>query len=166
MNLDFEMIIVGNLSEDNYDYYLSLEKAKYVMGLNKKVKLFKNMPLTDMVNIMNKCKFLLHPTKMEPFGISIVEGMSSGLIPIVPFIGGNTEFVPSHLRYRNETEAASIIARNVNISNQQRLNLSRSVEIFSKNNFKRHLQEIIERIFEDEIYIYPTLSLDTKNRKL
>lgn len=166
MKVDFEMVIVGNLSEDNYDYYLSLEKAKYVMGLDKKVQLFKNTHLTDLINIMNSCKFLLHPTKLEPFGISIVEGMSSGLIPIVPFIGGNTEFVPSHLRYRNETEAASIIAKNMNVPHKERVDISRSVEIFSKKNFKRNVRDIIERILGEEIYVYPTSSVDTKNRKL
>ncbi|HLN33658.1 MAG TPA: glycosyltransferase [Nitrososphaeraceae archaeon] len=166
MKVDFEVVIVGNLSEDNHDYYQSLVKAKYVMGLDKKVILFKNMHLTDLVSIMNTCKFLLHPTKLEPFGISIVEGMSSGLIPIVPFIGGYTEFVPSHLRYRNETEAASIIAKNMNIPHKERVDVSRSVEKFSKKNFKRNVRNIIERILGEEIYIYPTPLLDTKNRKL
>src|SRR5574339_39496 len=166
MKVDFEVVIVGNLSEDNHDYYQSLVKAKYVMGLDKKVRLFKNMHLRGLVSIMNNCKFLLHPTKLEPFGISIVEGMSSGLIPIVPFIGGYTEFVPSHLRYKNETEAASIIAKNMNVPHKERIDVSRSVEKFSKKNFKRHFRNIIERILGEEIYIYPTPLLDTKNRKL
>jgi len=54
----------------------------------------------------------------------------------------------------------------MNIPHKERVDVSRSVEKFSKKNFKRHVRNIIERILGEEIYVYPTSSVDTKNRIL
>jgi hypothetical protein len=54
----------------------------------------------------------------------------------------------------------------MNVPHKERVDISRSVEIFSKKNFKRNVRDIIERILGEEIYVYPTSSVDTKNRKL
>jgi glycosyltransferase involved in cell wall biosynthesis len=49
----------------------------------------------------------------EHFGISIVEAMSAGCLPVVPDSGGPREYVPPNLRYRRIEEAAQIIERNI-----------------------------------------------------
>jgi glycosyltransferase involved in cell wall biosynthesis len=49
---------------------------------------------------MSKSKVYLYPVAGEPFGIAVVEAMAAGLIPVVPYIGGNSEFVPQRYHYR------------------------------------------------------------------
>jgi glycosyltransferase involved in cell wall biosynthesis len=61
---------------------------------------------------MGKSKVYLHPLAGEPFGIAVAEAMAAGLIPIVPHVGGNSEFIPEG--YHNGTlEQAAEIVRNV-----------------------------------------------------
>jgi glycosyltransferase involved in cell wall biosynthesis len=62
-----------------------------------------------LLGLMNKSKVYFHPLPGEPFGIAIVEAMASGLIPIVPAIGGSSEFVPSEYQYHTIQEAADMI---------------------------------------------------------
>src|SRR5215207_9875630 len=92
--LNFKMIIIGNILPENYDYYRYLQALIHMWRLNETVKLEFNVPLSYVLKLIARSKILLHPTFEEPFGISVAEGMSAGLIPVVPFKGGNTEFVP------------------------------------------------------------------------
>jgi glycosyltransferase involved in cell wall biosynthesis len=43
------------------------------------------------------------------FGISVVEAMSAGLIPVVPDVGGNSEFVLQQYHYNTFKQAVEII---------------------------------------------------------
>jgi glycosyltransferase involved in cell wall biosynthesis len=102
---------------------------------------------------MATSKILLHPTVEEPFGISIAEGMSAGLVPIVPFKGGNTEFVPKQFHYKTEEEAVRRIINAMNISYNDRLKISTFTDIFSINNFKDNLKILIQDLIGKEIAI-------------
>ena len=48
---------------------------------------------TDMANVMAAIDVLVHPTKYEPFGRSVVEAMASGKAVVVAGSGGVSEFV-------------------------------------------------------------------------
>jgi alpha-1,2-mannosyltransferase len=104
-----------------------------------------NVDINDLLDLFAKSKVLFHPTIGEPFGISVAEAMSAGLVPVVPTFGGNTEFVPEKLRYNNYIEAAKIITRFMNATAQQRLALSNSVKKFSKKNFKANLKSLLNK---------------------
>jgi glycosyltransferase involved in cell wall biosynthesis len=66
-----------------------------------------NASLDILLEIMCKSKVYVHPKPDEPFvGISTLKAMSTGLIPIVPSIGGHTEFVPQKYHFFELVEAA------------------------------------------------------------
>jgi len=140
MNIKFEMSIVGNISRLYYPYFNYLQKLIKINGLNDMVELKTNVDINDLLNLFGKSKVLFHPTIGEPFGMCIAEAMAAGLVPVVPSFGGNTEFVPESLRYKNHKEAARIITRSMNASLQQRLSLSNSVKKFGKRRFKDSLK--------------------------
>jgi glycosyltransferase involved in cell wall biosynthesis len=150
---DFKMIIIGNILSDNYDYYRYLQSLISIYRLNDNVKLQLNVPLNNLLKLMARSKILLHPTLEEPFGISVAEGMSAGLIPVVPFKGGNTEFVPARFHFKSEEEAVKIIIDAMKISVEDRLKLSKFPNIFSVHNFKTNLKEIIQNMVEKELAI-------------
>jgi glycosyltransferase involved in cell wall biosynthesis len=150
---NFKMIIIGNIVKDNYDYYRYLQSLISMYRLNEHVKIQLNVPLDNVLKLMATSKILLHPTLEEPFGISVAEGMSAGLIPVVPFKGGNTEFVPSHFHFKTEEEAVKIIINAMKISFEDRLKISKYPDIFSVNNFKSNLKTIIQNILEKELAI-------------
>jgi len=150
---NFKMIIIGNILRDNYDYYRYLYSLISIYRLNENVKLQLNVPLNEVLKLMARSKILLHPTFEEPFGISVAEGMSAGLIPVVPFKGGNTEFVPTRFHFKTEEEAVKIIIEAMKISGEDRLKLSKFPDIFSINNFKTNLKKIIDNTLEKELAI-------------
>jgi len=148
---NFKMIIIGNILPDNYEYYRSLKTLICVWSLNETIKLECNVPLTYVLKLMARSKILLHPTFEEPFGISVAEGMSAGLIPVVPFKGGNTEFVPTRFHFKTEEEAVKIIIEAMKMSDEDRLKLSKFPDIFSVINFKTNLKKIIGNTLEKEL---------------
>ncbi len=150
---NFKMIIIGNIVKDNYDYYRYLQSLISMYRLNEHVKIQLNVPLDNVLKLMATSKILLHPTLEEPFGISVAEGMSAGLIPVVPFKGGNTEFVPSQFHFKTEEEAVKIIIDAMKISFEDRLKISKYPDIFSVNNFKSNLKTIIQNILEKKLAI-------------
>jgi hypothetical protein len=80
----------------------------------------------------------------EHFGVSIVEAMADGLIPIVPEIGGPTEFVPKKFHYPTLEQAAETISSYAfdhlakSTTTEGRLEISNSVSKFSA-----HSQRIV-----------------------
>ncbi|MDQ3839395.1 MAG: glycosyltransferase family 4 protein [Thermoproteota archaeon] len=170
--IEFKMIIVGNVSKSDMDYLQLLSNMINDNDLNAYVKLDVGASFKRLLYLMSKSKVYLHPLAGEPFGISVAEAMAAGLVPVVPHVGGNSEFVPERYHY-SKLEQASEIIRNVlfssysddntynnnkrqnkmnititshiaKISEQKlRLNLSNLVLKFSADNFKINLKKII-----------------------
>ena len=94
---------------------------------------------------------MFHPKTGEHFGMSIVEGISAGLIPVVPSIGGQTEFVPDRYHYNTLNEAVSIVSKCISASDSTRLNLSNAMNQFSTEVYKKKIQFITKTLLTNKI---------------
>lgn len=99
-NIGSGMKIIGNM-DYNYDldYYLSLNQMIRDFDLKDYVTLETNVCLNNLLSIMREAKVYFHPMVGEHFGISIVEAMAAGLVPVVSDVGGPTEFVPKRYHF-------------------------------------------------------------------
>jgi glycosyltransferase involved in cell wall biosynthesis len=81
-----EFIIVGSLVDNEYYVYLKkiIEKEHI-----RNIKLQPNMSFEELHSLRIKSKVYLHPMPYEHFGISIVEAMASGCVPVVHRSGGS-----------------------------------------------------------------------------
>jgi alpha-1,2-mannosyltransferase len=140
----FEMVVVGTLSKDEYEYYYYIGELINKYELDELVKLKVNVELSELLNILGTSKIILHPTFKEPFGIAVAEGVSSGLIPVVPTMGGNSEFVPQRFQFGNTNQAAEIIVDVMGSEQELRVKLSHSMDEFSKHKFKSKLIGLLE----------------------
>jgi glycosyltransferase involved in cell wall biosynthesis len=86
-----------------------------------------NVNLNRLFSIMRRAKVYFHPMIGEHFGMSIVEAMAAGLIPIVRDIGGQTEFVPLKYQFSTIEEAAEMVSSAFYVSNLERIQMSNSV---------------------------------------
>jgi len=78
-------VIVGTLIDINY--YKCLKERIAREGLNN-VELMPNLTFRELHTLRRRCKIYLHTMPYEHFGISIVEAMASGCVPVVHKSGG------------------------------------------------------------------------------
>jgi glycosyltransferase involved in cell wall biosynthesis len=137
------MKIVGNLPPGKYGYYFYLKHLVDYYDLADYVTFEVNVSFSRLLNLMRESKVYFHSLVGEPFGISTVEAMSAGLIPVVPNIGGHTEFVPLKYQFRTFGEGVEAISSALDAPNSERILISDSVRRYSTQNFIRGFQQIL-----------------------
>jgi glycosyltransferase involved in cell wall biosynthesis len=140
------MKIVGNLSPHMIGYYSYLRQMVQDQDLSDYVTFHVNVSFNKLLSLMSKSKVYFHPLPGEPFGISTVEAMSAGLIPVVPDLGGHTEFVPLRYQFCNFIEAMESVAVAMDASFSERIRISDSVKRFSTSNYIRRFQQIVKKL--------------------
>jgi glycosyltransferase involved in cell wall biosynthesis len=87
-------VIVGSISPEKSSYYDSLRatapsNVSFIMS-----------PLRKVPELLGKAKVYVHCAQNEHFGITIVEAMSAGCVPVVNDSGGPREIVSDDVGYR------------------------------------------------------------------
>ena len=129
--------------------YALVESRVRRLGVGGRVTLQVNAPRTEVKNALKASKLYLHTMMGEHFGISIVEAMAAGCIPIVHNSGGMTEFVPPEYRYETLKEAAEIIDRSLRAwTPDVSLRMRRIAEKFKQENFAQTFSETLKNYLE------------------
>lgn len=141
---DITFAIIGRL----YDRatLASLEATVKKMDLTERIKFYPDLPAQQKLQLLSNAKVYLHTMVGEHFGISIVEAMASGCIPIVHNSGGMKEFVPAPNRYETLQEAADKIDSAINNwSIEKTLEPKRIADQFSIKNFSKRFMELFSK---------------------
>jgi len=118
-NLEEAVEIMDYFSTPYYIYGTSIGANQlYYNSIKEKITpniiLCANKPRAEMIEKLAESKVYLH-TSIETFGISVVEAVASGCIPIVPNNSANTETVPfGELRYNTKSEAIDKVRNALN----------------------------------------------------
>lgn len=145
-NINFK--IIGSLLTVNQSYFNYLQQMIKDYELKDKVQLIPNATKDEMMNAMSTSMVYLHTMTGEHFGISIVEAMAAGLIPIVPTYGGCSEIVPTEYQYTTIQDAADCIYKNIDqYDNTKRKFVYEISKQFSPENFRRNLKYFIEQAY-------------------
>jgi glycosyltransferase involved in cell wall biosynthesis len=145
------MIIAGNLHDYDNHYYQQLRKMIADLGLSDCVSLQTNISFSKLVELMQLAKVYFHPRIDEHFGISIVEAMASGLVPIVSDLGGHTEFVPPKYHFHTLGHAADLIALGFEATNLERRTLSNYTTKFSNSNYVLSFHRILSQLLNTDV---------------
>lgn len=137
------MIIVGNLDPPFTGYISYLESMISRYDLKDFVKLESNLSFKRLVDLMSTCQAYYHCLPGEPFGLSAAEAMSCGAIPVVPNIGGYTEFVPKKYQFTTFGEAVEEISLALNASDAERAELANCIAPFSIQNYIQSFQNVV-----------------------
>jgi glycosyltransferase involved in cell wall biosynthesis len=149
---DTKFIIMGSLLKANNSYFKSIQQMIEDYGLANTIKLMPNASEDEKIDAMSSSMIYLHTMKGEHFGISIVEAMGAGLIPVVPSFGGCSEIVPSEYHYNTILDAAEIISKNIaEYDSKKSKFLINIAKLFSAENFRLSIKTHIE-----EAYCYNT----------
>jgi alpha-1,2-mannosyltransferase len=150
--------IVGSLAPANRAYFKRLQQMIETYRLSQTITLTPNASNEELIDSMSKSMIYLHTMIGEHFGVSIVEAMSAGLVPIVPVYGGCSEFVPPDQQYHTLEEAADRIAENAKYTNdEKRQKMHEISRQFSPDNFRRAISIYVEQA-RSQISIYRSSS--------
>lgn len=157
LKLNANMVLVGNIAAGDDRYLEMLRRLTQKHGLNDNLVIEVDASFDRLLELMRKSKVYLHPFAGEPFGISTVEAMSAGLIPVVPDEGGYTEFVPEYYQFHTHHQAADIIGKILIASDNnmqtERAQLSESVSKFSNERYQAELRKVIESLLPSNTLI-------------
>jgi glycosyltransferase involved in cell wall biosynthesis len=150
--------IVGSLAPANRPYFKRLQQMIEKYGLSQTVSLIPNASNEELIDSMSKSMIYLHTMIGEHFGVSIVEAMAAGLVPIVPAYGGCSEIVPTDHQYRTVEEAADRVAKNAQYADdEKRVKMHEISMQFSPDNFRKAMSLYIEQA-RSQINVYRSSS--------
>lgn len=140
-----KFLIVGLLDSE---YVLnSVNRLIQKLGLSERVKILTNITNEELKKLLLLSKVYLHTKIGEHFGISIVEAMASGCIPVVHDSGGPREFVPKYQRFNTIEDAAEKINKSIDTWNLKRAQqFSNDSEKFSSDAFSRNFIDLFNHI--------------------
>lgn len=142
--IEFE--VIGSLVPANRPYFDSLRRMIYEHGLEGKVRLTPNATNVELLNAMSTSAIYLHTMYGEHFGVSIVEAMAAGLVPIVPSYGGCSEIVPSEYQYGTLEDAAACISHKINEINSEEMEIVHNIaKQYSPARFRKMLQQYVNQ---------------------
>jgi len=160
----YTLYLVGGV-ESRADHLEYVEKVK-IAGKNYPVKVMTNIEWGKLVEIFSKSLIFwhaagmgederMHPEKFEHFGITTVEAMAAGCIPVVINKGGQREIVKDgyngflfNSRQELKNITLDIIDGKVNIE-EIRKNAVSSCRKFSNSEFEKNLISIVSEVMKD-----------------
>lgn len=141
----------GDILSSSQRYLLALKKLVRKLGISDKVTFLVNCPSDMLIETLSRAKIYADCFYGEPFGISIVEGMASGCVPIVHKSGGAYCDILRYGLYgfgfEDEKELAGSLNCLLTDKNLWKSYSEKAVvrsECFSKENFKRGFAEFVE----------------------
>lgn len=150
---DWSFYLAGGAGEGDEQYVKELA----ALAKGYPIKIYPNFPFGDLKKLYGESKIYWHasgygeedPTKMEHFGITTVEAMASGCVPIVINKGGQPEIVDDNENGYLWNEPDDLIAKSLKLIENKNLlerlseNAIEKSKYFSKEKFIDKLTQII-----------------------
>lgn len=150
---DWSFYLAGGADEGNKEYIEKLED----LTKGYPIQILPNIPFTDLKKLYNESSIYWHgagygetdPAKMEHFGITTVEAMASGCVPVVVNLGGQKEIVQEGINgflwnSPEELEEKTFrLIEDEKLRNKFSVAAKNSVGKFSKEQFSKKIKALI-----------------------
>ena len=146
------IIVGGRSGKVSGPYIAKLKSLIHDLKLEDRVTLLVGIPFRQLKQVLATSKIYVHPMIYEHFGISVVEAMASGCVPIVHRSGGPYADIVDHDKHGFSFENVEDLAEKINLLLRKdglrreygRRALGQSKE-FDKLRFKERIVEVLER---------------------
>ncbi|AFH42628.1 glycosyltransferase family 4 protein [Fervidicoccus fontis] len=139
--------IVGLVSD--HKYLAEINELIKKLNVEDKVKILNNLNEDKKLKILSRAKVYFHPMKYEHFGISIIEAMAAGLVPVVNRMSGSWSDIIKFGKYGlgcdGQDDCANMITYAVNKYDQLSKIATMRVRYFNYERFKDNLTRILKK---------------------
>ena len=147
-NLSTDSIIIGNTKTKSNEIYYDLLDSKIKKETHSSnIVLLKNISRKNLLTHLQESKIYFHASP-ETFGLTIVEGIAAGCIPIIPNNSAHLETVPfSQLRYEsNDINGVQEKIKQALLGSFDNLviPLKDSIQKYDKEQFKKSFISIVD----------------------
>ena len=147
---DIKFVIAGSVGEAlAMRYFEKLRRMREKMSI-RNVELLRDVSLPDLLNILSRSKVYLHAMVNEHFGMSVVEAMAAGLVPVVHRSGGTYTDVIEMSRYgyayRSLEECVKAIQHALSSYRRWYTTVKRRAMSFSKHRFIEKFSTVISKV--------------------
>jgi glycosyltransferase involved in cell wall biosynthesis len=152
---DCDFILIGIVDSSSERCLKELSEEIERLHVQDRVHIFKNKPYSFTLSALSNAKVFLHTQNTEAFGMSVVESMAAGCVPVVPRAGGPwLEILDQQeglygFSYKNPREAADKIRLLINDESLRREISARAAEramIFDSSTFEKKFLNLVETI--------------------
>lgn len=152
----WKLVLAGGLLKSDEDYFHNLRQ----LSLHSPIELLPNVSYDTLTSLYERASIYWHgagfeevdPMRMEHFGISTVEAMSAGCIPVVVNLGGLPEIVEHgvsgflwNTKEELENYSYSLMQKN-NTQEGLRKAIEKRASIFDRENFYRAYDTLLAKI--------------------
>lgn len=155
-----KFIIMGMADEYSVETIQKLRKTISSCGVEDRVIVLPNVSRFTLINFLAEAKAYLHVMPFEHFGISVVEAMAAGCVPIVHRSGGpwldmlNQQQGESGFSYATIEEVAQIvdlIMSDENLRKTVSSNAQKRALLYDFSIFQKKLSTIVNKLKEGNI---------------
>jgi glycosyltransferase involved in cell wall biosynthesis len=152
---DCEFVLIGIVDSSSESCLKELSEEIERLQVRDRVHIFKNKPYNFTLKVLSTAKVFLNTQTTEAFGMSIVESMAAGCVPVVPRAGGPwLEILDRQeglygFSYKSPREAAEKIGLLIDDESLRREISARAAEramIFDSSAFEKKFLNLVETI--------------------
>jgi len=150
-----KFIVMGKADEYSLSTLKKLKEQISALHVEDRITLLTNVSLNDFLEILSRAKVYLHVMPYDHFGISVVEAMASGCVPVVHRSGGPWLDILDGRQgeygfsYVAAEEAASFIGALVTDENLRSKMASRDLnraKKFDRSVFMKKVVKVVEKV--------------------
>lgn len=149
-----EFVLIGIFDKESERCLERISEEIETLGVQGRVRIFKNKPHSFASAALSTAKVFLHTQKTEAFGMSIVESMAAGCVPIVPRTGGpwidilDCQEGQYGFSYKSPSEAAQkikLLIENENLRSEISARAAERSMAFDSSVFERKILDVVRK---------------------
>jgi alpha-1,2-mannosyltransferase len=149
-----KFVVIGKADEYSLPTLKKLRDYMARLHVEDRVTLLENVPFKEFLEVLSEGKVYLHIMPQDHFGISVVEGMASGCVPVVHRSGGPWMDILDEQQgmygfsYSTPAEAArhiDTLVSDEDLRSRTALKASYRAKRFDKMVFMKRMVEVVEK---------------------
>lgn len=151
--VDLTLDLAGAITHDAFGPYV--QEIQRLVAERPWAKLTDNLYGEDKRRFLLGGTFAIHACRCEAFGISVVEYLKAGVVPVVPDDGGSPEIVAAReLTYGDDAAAVRILVRLATdeaFRNRMQAHCRQRAALFARDRFAEEVRDLIRTDFVPSI---------------